>query len=288
MKADRPTGEGSRPRLGVDAPTDKQRLDVLLVQRGLCASREQARARILAGQVTVDGRLVDKPGTRVEESARIRLEGEPQRYVSRGGLKLERALAVFGVDLSGRVVLDVGASTGGFTDCALQHGAAKVYAVDVGYGQLAWKLRQDPRVVVLERTNIRYLDRSRLGEAVDLATIDVSFISLLKVLPAVSRLLRPQGQVLALVKPQFEAGRDKVGKRGVVREAAVHRQVLERVVLGAQEHGFFARGVTYSPLKGPEGNIEFWLWMGLEQGPGSGMVPDQLERVVAEAHRVLR
>jgi 23S rRNA (cytidine1920-2'-O)/16S rRNA (cytidine1409-2'-O)-methyltransferase len=266
---------------------EKQRLDLLLVERGLCASREQARACVLAGRVTVDGRRLDKPGTRVPVTARIVLLGTPHPYVGRGGLKLERALAVFGLDLTGKVVLDVGAATGGFTDCALQHGAAKVYAVDVGYGQLAWKLRRDPRVVVLERANIRYLEPGRLEEPADVATVDVSFISLLKVLPAVKRLLRPGGRVIALVKPQFEAGREKVGKRGVVRSPATHLEVLERVVQGARELGFGVEGLSYSPVKGPEGNIEFWLYLSLEHQAERQPGPGEIERVVAEAHRVL-
>lgn len=262
------------------------RLDVLLVERGLCASREQARASVLAGLVTVDGKRVDKPGTRVAVTAEIALHGSPWPYVSRGGVKLARALEVFGIDLTGKVVLDVGAATGGFTDCALKHGAAKVYAVDVGYGQLAWRLRQDPRVVVLERTNIRYLDPASLGERVDVATVDVSFISLLKVLPALRELLKPGGEVITLVKPQFEAGREKVGKKGVVRSAATHREVLQRVVQGAIDLGFAFRGLTYSPLRGPEGNIEFLAWFSLD-GPGEVSAEEWIEPVVTEAHRVL-
>ncbi len=238
----------------------RERLDRLLVDRGLVASRQQAQRAIRAGQVTVDGRVVDKPGHPVPVEADIRLK-EPPRYVSRGGLKLEAALDTFGLDVEGRVAVDVGASTGGFTDCLLQRGAARVYAVDVGYGQLAWKLRQDPRVVVLERTNIRHLERLPEGALADLAVIDTSFIGLERVLPATLRLLRPQADLVVLVKPQFEAGPDKVGKGGVVRDPRVHREVLERVVALARELGLEVAGLRASPLLGPAGNVEFLLWL---------------------------
>jgi 23S rRNA (cytidine1920-2'-O)/16S rRNA (cytidine1409-2'-O)-methyltransferase len=235
----------------------KRRLDVLLVEKGLTESREKAQALILAGKVLVEGKTVSKPGAFVHPEANIEVkEGLP--YVSRGGLKLEFALKTFGVDPSGKVAIDVGASTGGFTDCLLQHGASKVYAVDVGYGQLAWKLRQDPRVVILERTNIRYL--TSLPELVDLATIDVSFISLRLVLPPVLNLLKPKAEVVALIKPQFEAGREKVGKKGVVRDPQVHREVLESLVDFAQDLGLSTLGLTVSPLLGPEGNVEFFAY----------------------------
>lgn len=259
----------------------------MLVARGLCLSREEARAKILAGLVEVNGRRVEKPGTKVSVSADLAVRGDPWPFVSRGGVKLARALELFGISLAGKVVLDVGAATGGFTDCALQHGAARVYAVDVGYGQLAWKLRCDPRVVVLERTNIRYLTPERLGEMADVATVDVSFISLLKVLPAVKGLLKSDGQVIALVKPQFEAGREKVGKKGVVRSPETHREVLRRVISGAAALGFCLRGLGYSPLKGPEGNIEFLAWFSLL--PGAAPLPEEelIRRVVAEAHECL-
>lgn len=235
----------------------------MLVVRGFFTSRQQARAAIMAGEVLVNNVPVDKPGAAIPADAAIRLAGRPLPYVSRGGLKLAKALQVFGLDLRGKIILDVGASTGGFTDCALQKGAARVYAVDVGYGQLAWTLRQDPRVVVLERTNARYLEPAALGEQVDIATIDVAFISLLKVLPAVRRCLQPEGEVIALVKPQFEAGPERVGKKGVVRDPAVHRSVLQEVMAGAAGLGFTIRGLTTSPIRGPEGNREFLLWLGL-------------------------
>ncbi len=244
----------------------KKRLDVLLVEKGLAESREKAQALILAGKVLVNGELVYKPGTFIHPEAKIEVkEGIP--YVSRGGLKLEFAIKTFGIDLRGKVTIDVGASTGGFTDCLLQHGAAKVYAVDVGYGQLAWKLRQDPRVIVLERTNIRYLDS--LPEPVDLATIDVSFISLRLVLPPVLRLMKPEAEIIALVKPQFEAGREKVGKGGVVRDPMVHREVLENLVNYAHSLGLVTLGLTTSPLLGPAGNVEFFAYWarGIEAPP---------------------
>jgi len=235
-------------------------LDLLLVQRGLAASRERAQALIRAGQVMVNDQVMDKPGRRVPTNATLRLRGRLP-YVSRGGLKLEAALNAFQLDVTGWVVADVGASTGGFTDCLLQRGAAKVYAIDVGYGQLAWKLRRDPRVVVMERTNIRFLES--LPEPVDLATVDVSFIGLELVLPAVMRLLKPEGHIVALVKPQFEAGREQVGKGGVVRDPAVHRQVLTRLTGWAVERGLRVLGLIPSPITGPKGNVEFLLHLAL-------------------------
>jgi len=251
-------------------------LDLLLVQRGLAESRERAQALIRAGQVLVDDQVADKPGRRVPSNAALRLRSRLP-YVSRGGLKLEAALNAFGLDVAGWVVADVGASTGGFTDCLLQRGAARVYAIDVGYGQLAWKLRRDPRVVVMERTNIRFLES--LPEPVDLATVDVSFIGLELVLPAVMRLLKPQGQIVALVKPQFEAGRRQVGKGGVVRDPAVHRQVLTRLIEWAVEHGLRVLGLIPSPITGPRGNVEFLLHLAL--GPVEGPSPDLEELVDA-------
>jgi 23S rRNA (cytidine1920-2'-O)/16S rRNA (cytidine1409-2'-O)-methyltransferase len=236
---------------------------------------------IMAGLVQVDGMRVDKPGSRVSPDSRLTVTGADRPFVSRGGLKLERAVRAFGVDFAGKTVLDVGASTGGFTDCALQHGAARVIALDVGYGQLDWKLRSDPRVEVRERTNIRYVRPEDLGRRVDLVTIDVSFISLEKVLPVVAALLVPGGEVVALVKPQFEAGRNRVGKRGVVRDAAVHREVLERVMQAARAAGFVVLGLTHSPIKGPEGNIEYLLHLGLDL-PEARPAPD-IGRVVDEA-----
>jgi 23S rRNA (cytidine1920-2'-O)/16S rRNA (cytidine1409-2'-O)-methyltransferase len=232
----------------------RKRLDILLVERELVDSRQQAQRLIMAGQVRVDGRMVDKPGTQVSQEADITLQ-ETLPYVSRGGLKLEAALERFAIEVTGVVAADVGASTGGFTDCLLQRGASKVYAIDVGYGQLAWRLRKDPRVVVMERVNVRYLEG--LPEPVDLATVDVSFISLEMVLPAVIGFLKPGGHVVALVKPQFEAGRHQVGKGGVVKDPEVHRAVLRKVLLWAEEHGLAVRGLMASPLKGPAGNVEF-------------------------------
>jgi len=235
----------------------KQRLDVRLAGEGYCPSREKARATIMAGLVFVNGKRADKPGLMISAEDNIDLKGNPVTYVSRGGLKLEKALQVFGLDLKDRVVLDVGASTGGFTDCALKHGAKLVYAVDVGYGQLAWQLRNDPRVVVLERTNIRYLTRDTFPIIPDFAVIDVSFISLQKVLPRLNDLTVPGASGVALVKPQFEAGREQVGKKGVVREKSVHVEVLLQIIEYISEMGWILTGVDYSPLTGPKGNIEY-------------------------------
>jgi len=250
-------------------------LDVLLVERGLAESREKAKRLIMAGEVLVGDRVVDKPGTRVAEDAEIRLRATLP-YVSRGGLKLEAALDRFGVAVAGEVAADIGASTGGFTDCLLQRGAARVYAIDVGYGQLAWRLRNGPRVVVLERTNIRYLEG--LPEPVDLATVDVSFISLELVLPVVVRLLKPEGEIIALIKPQFEAGREHVGKGGVVRDPEVHRSVLEGITAWALEHGLAVRGLMRSPLKGPAGNVEFLAYL----SKGHGKASINIEEAIAE------
>lgn len=238
-------------------PRLKERLDVLLVDRGLVPSRERGRAYIMAGLVYVDEQKADKAGMTVPITSVLTVRGDSIGFVSRGGLKLEKALQIFGIDLTGKSMADVGASTGGFTDCALKHGAAKVYAIDVGYGQLAWSLRTDPRVINLERTNIRNLKPSDLGQAVDCATIDVAFISLDKVLPSVVSLLSSEGFIIALIKPQFEAGREKVGKRGVVRDPGVHCDVIKSVLQSAQNLGFIPVGLTYSPVKGPEGNIEY-------------------------------
>ena len=240
----------------------KQRLDVLLVDKGLVESRQIAQAIIMAGSVLVDEKKIDKPGTKVEDGLPIRLLGQGLKYVSRGGLKLEKALEVFPVNLKGLVCADLGASTGGFVDCALQNGARKVYAIDVGYGQLAWKLRTDERVINMEKTNARYLEADSLAENVDVVTTDVSFISLDKILPATYNILKPDGQLIALIKPQFEAGKDKVGKKGVVRDKNVHIEVIEKVLAFARETGFKIGGVDFSPIKGPEGNIEYLLWAG--------------------------
>ncbi|HIE51839.1 MAG TPA: TlyA family RNA methyltransferase [Armatimonadetes bacterium] len=263
----------------------KVRLDCLLVKRGLATSRSRAQATILAGQVWVEGELVDKPGTKVRADAAVEVRGPGLPYVSRGGLKLEHALRAFALDVRGWVCLDVGASTGGFTDCLLQHGARRVYAVDVGYGQLHPKLRSDPRVVVRERTNARTLTPDFLPEQVDLATVDVSFISLTLVLPPVWSLLRPPGVVVALVKPQFEAGRGQVGKGGVVRDQAVHQAVLRQLGKFGAEHGWPVVGLTPSPLRGPKGNCEFWLLM--RRGEAKEPAEEIVAQVVAEAHRNL-
>ncbi|MGI6053861.1 MAG: TlyA family RNA methyltransferase [Clostridium sp.] len=237
----------------------KERLDVLLVKRGLAESREKAKAVIMSGIVYVDGQKEDKAGTSFADTVSIEVRGSTLRYVSRGGLKLEKAMTHFGLDLEGTVCMDVGASTGGFTDCMLQNGAVKVYSVDVGHGQLAWKLRNDPRVVCMEKTNIRYVTPEDIGEPVDFTSIDVSFISLTKVLGPVREILKSGGQVTALIKPQFEAGREKVGKKGVVREKSTHLEVIRMVISYAAEIGFEILHLEYSPIKGPEGNIEYLL-----------------------------
>ena len=265
---------------------NKKRLDVLLTEQGYADTRSKAQAIIMAGQVYVDGQKADKPGISYEETVQIEVRGETCPYVSRGGLKLEKALRDFGVEPVGYVCSDSGASTGGFTDCLLQQGASKVFAIDVGYGQLDWKIRSDPRVVVMERTNIRYVTPEQLGEPLDLSVIDVSFISLKIVLPAIKALLKPgKGQVLCLIKPQFEAGKDKVGKKGVVREPETHQEVLNDFVTLAAELGFTILGLTFSPVKGPEGNIEFLGHLTLGDQPG--ISPDTAE-IVAQAHQTLR
>ena len=239
----------------------KTRLDVLLVEKGLQESRQKAQATIMSGLVYVDGRRLDKPGAPVDPAAAIEVRGTALRYVSRGGLKLEKAMAVWPISLRDKICMDVGASTGGFTDCMLQNGAARVYAVDVGYGQLAWKLRSDSRVVCLERTNARYLTHQQVPEEPDFASVDVSFISLKLILPAISGVLREGGETVALIKPQFEAGREQVGKNGVVRSGAVHQEVLERFLAYARESGFAVLDLSYSPIRGPEGNIEYLGWL---------------------------
>ena len=262
----------------------KQRLDLLMTERGLCDSRSRAQALIMSGAVFVDGQKCDKAGTPVADDAAVEVRGETCLFVSRGGLKLEKALREFGVDPTGYVCSDSGASTGGFTDCLLQKGAKKVFAIDVGYGQLAWALRTDPRVVCMERTNIRYVTPEDLGEPLDLSVVDVSFISLRLVLPAVQKLLKPTGQVLCLIKPQFEAGKDKVGKKGVVREKSTHVEVLEQFLGLADELGFTVRNLTFSPVKGPEGNIEFLGHLSMQ--PADVERPD-VAALVDAAHETL-
>ena len=262
----------------------KERLDVLLTQKGLCDSRSRAQALIMSGEVYVNGLKCDKAGTAVEVEAQIEVRGNACPYVSRGGLKLEKALRDFGVDPTGFVCSDSGASTGGFTDCLLQKGAKKVFAIDVGYGQLAWSIRTDERVVCMERTNIRYVKPEDLGEPLDLSVVDVSFISLRIVLPAIKALLKPTGQIVCLIKPQFEAGKDKVGKKGVVRDAAVHEEVLNGFLTLAAELELTVRNLTFSPVKGPEGNIEF---LGhLSMLPQGAMTPD-VKAIIAAAHETL-
>ena len=263
----------------------KKRLDVLLVEQGYADSRTKAQAIIMSGLVYVEGQKADKPGISYDENVQIEVRGASCPYVSRGGLKLEKALRDFGVDPTGYVCSDSGASTGGFTDCLLQQGASKVFAIDVGYGQLDWKIRSDPRVVVMERTNVRYVTPEQLGEPLDLSVIDVSFISLRIVLPVVKTFLKPEGQVLCLIKPQFEAGKDKVGKKGVVRDPNTHMEVLENFVVLTKEIGFKILGLTFSPVKGPEGNIEFLAHLTL--GAKDGIEPD-VAGIVAQAHETLK
>lgn len=262
----------------------KQRLDTLLVDLGLCVSRQQAQRLIQAGEVTVDGKLVDKPGTEVEVAAAVKVK-ERSRFVSRGGEKLAKALQEFAITVEGRVCLDGGISTGGFTDCLLQAGAKLVYGVDVGYGQVDWKLRNDPRVILKERTNLRYLTPDELygvsplaetrGDYADLVVVDVSFISLTKVLPALWRLTQPQREAVLLVKPQFEVGKSRVGKKGVVRDPKDHADAIAQVLQAAVELGWYYKGLTWSPVTGPAGNIEYLLWLGMD----SEIAPPNLEAI---------
>lgn len=259
----------------------KIRLDQLVFDKGLAESRERAKAYIMAGSVYVNGQKETKPGTSVAEDAAVEMRGETLPYVSRGGWKLEKALRVFPIDVKDAVCIDCGASTGGFTDVLLQSGAAKVYAVDVGYGQLAWSLRTDPRVVCMERTNIRYVTHEQIPEEMDVAVADLSFISLRLILGAVGALLKPEGEMVCLVKPQFEAGKDKVGKKGVVRDPVVHAEVLREFLRYAPECGFGVRGLDFSPIRGPEGNIEYLAW--LKKGAESIPEPD-IDALVAASH----
>lgn len=261
----------------------KERLDVLLVQKGLAPSREKAKTMIMEGNVFVDHQREDKAGTFFDPSVNIEIHGNTLRYVSRGGLKLEKAMAQFGIVLDDKVCMDIGASTGGFTDCMLQNGASKVYAVDVGYGQFAWKLRQDPRVVCMEKTNIRYVTPEDIADALDFASVDVSFISLTKVLEPAKELLKDGAEMVCLIKPQFEAGKEKVGKKGVVRDPAVHIEVIERVILFAQSIGFGVLHLDYSPIKGPEGNIEYLVHI-KKNAQKENKEPIDVHAVVAAAH----
>lgn len=263
----------------------KERLDVLLVSRGLAPSREKAKAIIMSGIVYVDGQKEDKAGASFEDQVQIEVKGNPLPYVSRGGLKLEKAMSCFHLDLTNQVCMDVGASTGGFTDCMLQNGAAKVYSVDVGYGQLDWKLRQDERVVCMEKTNIRYVTPQDIEEPPSFVSIDVSFISLTKVLEPVKNLMTKEGRLVCLIKPQFEAGREKVGKKGVVRDQQVHREVIERVIDYAKSIELTPLGLEFSPVKGPEGNIEYLLY--LTKNPADQAGDIQADAVVAASHKAL-
>lgn len=269
----------------------KERLDILLVEKGYFPSREKAKAAIMAGIVFAEGERVDKVGTKVKTDAQIEVKGKLHPYVSRGGLKLEKALREFGFSVRNKVVIDIGASTGGFTDCALQHGARLIYSIDVGYGQLAWELRQDPRVIVMERTNFRHLSPSQLtAERPEVAVMDVSFISIRLLLPVIKTILVSGGSVISLIKPQFEAGKEKVGKNGIVRDPAVHREVLQTTLQAARQEGFQVKGLTFSPITGGDGNIEFLTLLTTE--PGSGwnelQISDEIDRIVDEAHNLLQ
>lgn len=262
----------------------KERIDQLLVNRNFFTSRERAKAAVMSGLVFIDEEKIDKPGTKVDENANIRIKGELHPFVSRGGLKLLKAIQTFHIDLQGRTMIDIGASTGGFTDCALQHGVSRVYAVDVGYGQLAWALRNDPRVVVMERTNFRHLSPNDLhGKMPDFASIDVSFISLRLILPNLCNFLEEGGEVVALVKPQFEAGKEQVGKNGVIRDAKIHVQVLEQTIAMATELEYIPRGLTFSPIQGGEGNIEFLLHLKFK-GNSSNSFEIDIGKFVEQTH----
>lgn len=261
----------------------KDRLDVILTEKGFFQSREKAKASVMAGVVYVDGQRIDKPGTPVGRDAEITAKEDICPYVSRGGLKLEKALELYDFSLKGAVAADIGASTGGFTDCMLQKGASKVFAIDVGYGQLDWKLRNDPRVVNMEKVNVRYLDPDTVGRDMDFVSIDVSFISLRLVFPVAARLLNGDGCIVCLVKPQFEAGREQVGKKGIVRDPAVHKEVIEKVIGYGLENGLYPHGLTYSPVTGTKGNIEYLMYMKKKKPEH---MPD-VDKVVSDSHREL-
>ena len=263
----------------------KERLDIILTERNMFPSREKAKASIMAGLIYVDGQRVDKPGTPVDREAEITIKESLCPYVSRGGLKLEKALALYGFSLKDSVAVDIGASTGGFTDCMLKNGARKVFAIDVGYGQLDWKLRNDARVVCMERTNARYLTHEEIPEELDFASVDVSFISLKLIFPALYGLLREGGEIACLIKPQFEAGREKVGKKGVVRDPAVHLEVLEHFLIHAKENHFTVLGITYSPIRGPEGNIEYLGFLRKSEEPDAAV---DLQAIVEASHTALK
>lgn len=265
----------------------KERLDVLLVEKGICTSRERAKTSIMAGLVYVDGQKVDKVGEKVSVEADIVYKGEKMPYVSRGGFKLEKAMKEFNIDLTDTVCMDIGASTGGFTDCMLQNGAVKVYAVDVGHGQLAWRLRNDERVVCMEKTNIRYVTPQDIEDKIQFSSIDVSFISLTKVLGPVKELLSDDGQIVCLIKPQFEAGREKVGKHGVVRDKSVHLEVINKVIDYAISIGFEVLNLEFSPVKGPEGNIEYLLHLQKHTSGVYEKIPFEAQDIVEKAHDTL-
>ena len=286
----------------------KQRLDILLVNHGYADSREKAKAIIMSGNVFVNGQREDKAGaTFEEEGIDLFIKENPLKYVSRGGLKLEKAIKTFPIQLEGKTCMDIGASTGGFTDCMLQNGAALVYAIDVGHGQLAWKLRNDERVICLEKTNFRYVTREQVPKEIDFASVDVSFISLTKILPVANTLLKDKAHMVCLIKPQFEAGREQVGKKGVVRDPKVHEEVIERIMTFLKEAGFKALGLTYSPVRGPEGNIEYLVWIekvtdlndaAVNEGPDEETdqtalkiseqdITDRIKAIVSEAHETL-
>ncbi len=261
----------------------KRRLDLYLVEEGLCPSREMAKSLIMAGKVFVNNQRSDKAGDQIGEKDHVEVRGETLKYVSRGGLKLEKAMATFPISLNGKVCMDIGASTGGFTDCMLQNGAGKVFAVDVGYGQLAWKLRCDERVVNMERTNIRFVTREQIETELDFASIDVAFISLKLVLPVAYSLLKDGGEVVALIKPQFEAGRENVGKKGVVRDINVHKDVVKNITSFAQELGFTVEGLDFSPIRGPEGNIEYLMYASKKVGEVKDF-SEEIDAMVEKSH----
>ncbi len=264
----------------------KTRLDVYLVEKGLVQSRERAKAIIMAGQVYIDNQKSDKAGDMVSDGQNVEVRGDTLKYVSRGGLKLEKAMKEFPISLDGCITMDIGASTGGFTDCMLENGAVKVYAVDVGYGQLAWKLRNDSRVINMERTNIRYVTENDIPDKIDFASIDVSFISLKLVLPVAYELLRNDGEIVALIKPQFEAGRGQVGKKGVVRDIGIHYEVVKNTICAAKDIGFNVLGLSFSPIKGPEGNIEYLMYLKKCDGE-SDVDDDKIHEIVDLSHEAL-
>ena len=267
--------------------SDKERLDILLTEKNFFDSRARAKTMIMMGKILVNGQKIDKAGSLVSRDAEIRILGEEMPFVSRGGFKLDKAVKFFGLDLNGKIAADIGASTGGFTDCMLQNGAKKIYAVDVGYGQLAWKLRQDERVVNLERTNIRNVTEKEIPELLDFVSIDVAFISLEKVLPVVFNLLKDGGEIVALIKPQFEAGRENVGKKGVVKDKKIHEEVIRRILNFAKEIGFEIRGLDFSPVKGPEGNIEYLAYLAKSLHRVEYSIEEKITATVERSHKEL-